>query len=318
MAHKFLQNSTLIRESVAELFSNSDEKYAVVAFVGVDGAEYLPNPKNTTVICWPKAGGTNPEGIRNLLDKGFNVKFCDNLHSKIYWCKNKGVIISSSNLSDNALGDSGLIEYGVFIDDLTYDFKNDVLNKIEMQLREVTDEELDQLDIDTNKFNRKTKISTNINSNNFTYAEWFKRNYKQKWKIVWYSAISEADDITKNEVFEKFGVTKWKNDNDVEPNVFQEGDLVFQFKTDEDEALIPRANGEWFYVDMITSTKKIIQVDNINNVSIPFKIDSSFRKAFKKALSELEWENISDEQQIPKKQFLELIYDYYQDYQGKS
>ena len=82
-------------------------------------------------------------------------------------------------------------------------------------------------------------------------------------------------------------MTKWKNDNDVEVGVFKEGDLVFQFKMDKDEEYIPIANGIWFFVDMISSTNKIIQVDALINVSIPFTIDPSFKKSFKKALSEL-------------------------------
>jgi hypothetical protein len=313
MNHKYLPNSETIRESISDLFSGSDEKIAIAAFVGKNAIDYLPNPKNTTVICWPKAGGTNPDGVRRLLDAGFEVKFCDNLHSKIYWCKGKGVIISSANLSDNALGDGGLIEYGVFIEDREFNFSENVLTHIRKKLRQIKDEELDQLDIDSNKYNRTNKIKTNSTKQNLNYLEWFQRKHKQKWKIVWYSAESKVDNVTKNEVFKRCSVTTWNNDNDVESGVFREGDLVFQFKMDETEEYIKRANGKWLFVDMITSTKKIIQVDLLdNNVSVPFEIDSSFRKSFKKALSELGWDKIRDDKQYPKKGFLKRVYDYYQ------
>ncbi|MDM8568059.1 phospholipase D family protein [Thiotrichales bacterium HSG1] len=308
MKHKFLPNSNSIRKSISELFfEENDEKYAVVAFVGRNAIDYLPNKKNITVICWPKAGGTSPEGIRRLLNAGIDVKFCDSLHSKIFWCKNKGMIISSANLSDNALGDSGLIEYGVMIFDRNYNFHKEVLKKL--QLRKVTKEELDSLDINSNKFNRTNSFTTNTITE--TYSEWFQRKYKQKWKIVWYSETSKADDTTKNEVLRRFGKDiKWKY-NDVEVKKYQEGDLVFQFRVDANEEFIPRANGVWFYVDMVTSTKKIVQVDKLANITVPFKIDSCFRKSFKQALSELGWDMICDDESYPKSEFLKLVYNYF-------
>ncbi len=310
MNHIYLSNSTAIRDSIVELFSGSGEKIALVAFVGKNAIDYLPNSENTTVICWPKAGGTNPEGVRKLLDAGFVVNFCDNLHSKIYWCKDKGVIITSANLSDNALGDRGLIEYGVFIDDQKYNFSKNVLTHIKNKLRPATVEELDQLDIDTNKYNRRNKVKLNSTGRNLSYAEWFNRKHKQKWKIVWFTEESKADDVTTSEVFEKFSVRKWENDNDVDVDVFREGDLIFQFKMDENEEYIPRANGKWFLVDMISSTNKIIQVGQLNNVAIPFEIDSSFKKSFKKALSVLEWDEICDDKAYPKEGFLKKIFEY--------
>ena len=312
MEHRFLENSREIRESIFDLLSGEGEKYAVVGFVGGNAIEYLPNSKKMTVICWPKAGATNPEGVRVLLNSGFDVKFCDNLHSKIFWCESKGVIISSSNLSDNALGDSGLIEYGVFIKDDEYDFHQSVLNNIKGKWRDVTDEELDRLDIDTNKFNRRNDIWADCLSNDQRYSDWYERGCKQKWKIIWYSEELKLDDETKNEVYEKFGATKWKNFNDIDSGIFQEGDVVFQFKMDEDEEYIPRANGKWFYVDMVASTNKIIQIDDIAGVSIPFKVDPIFKKSFKKAFFELGWDKILDNKYHPKKPFLELIYKLYQ------
>lgn len=311
MNKQFLENSREIRESLFDLFSGNDQKYAVVAFVGKNAVDYLPNFKNTTVVCWPKAGGTNPEGIRNLINSGVAVKFCDSLHSKIFWCKSKGLIVSSSNLSDNALGDNGLIEFGVRINDPEYDFHSKVLNPLKACLRNVSEEELDRLDIDNNQFNRKNNIKIDDESNQKNYAEWYKNKHKQKWKIVWYSETSIADEITKNEVFEGFGVKKWKNDNDVNPGVFVEGDIVFQFKMNEDEDTIPRANGKWLYVDMVTTNNKIIQVGEIENIAFPFIVDATFKKAFKRAFSELDWDKIRDDKNFSQNDFLDLIHKYY-------
>lgn len=307
----FLENSRDIRDSLSDLFSSIERKYAVVAFVGKNAIDYLPNFKNTTVVCWPKAGGTNPEGIRKLINSGVTVKFCDHLHSKIFWCESKGIIVSSSNLSDNALGDSGLIEFAVRINDPEYDFCSKVLNPLKKKLRDVSDEELNKLDVENNRFNRKNDIKHSGKSERKDYSEWYKSKHRQKWKIVWYSEISKQDEITKDEVFEEFGVTKWKNDNDVDPGMFSEGDIVFQFKMDEYECTIPRANGKWFYVDMVTSNNKIIQVGKLENIALPFVVDPAFKKAFKRAFSELDWDHICDEKKFSQKKFLDLIYEYY-------
>jgi len=312
MTNQFLENSGEIRSSLLDLFSSSKQKYAVVAFIGKNAIEYLPsNINNTTVVCWPKAGGTNPEGIRRLINVGVTVKFCDYLHSKIFWCESKGLIVSSSNLSDNALGDSGLIEFAVRINDPNYDFYSKVLNPINEKLRDVSDEELNKLDIENNQFNRHNNIKLSDNLKLKNYSEWYKSKHRQNWKIIWYSEPSEADEIMKSEVFEKFSVTKWKNDNDVSPDIFSEGDIAFQFRMNEDVGTIPRANGRWLYVDMVTTNNKIIQVSELENISLPFAIDSNFNKAFKKAFSELKWDQIHNKKQFTKNKFLDLIYNNY-------
>ncbi len=310
MENIFLKNSEEIRESLLELFSGPEEKYAVVAFVGKNAINYLSNSANLTVICWPKAGGTNPEGIRSLLNAEVDVKFCKRLHSKIFWCKGKGLIVSSSNLSDNALGDSGLIEFGVRINDTSYDFHANVLNPLSEKLSAVSDKSLDVLDIENNKFNRVNNIIQQGESELRKYPEWYRSKHRQKWKIVSFSEYSTSDEITKNEVFEEFGVSKWKNDNDVNEGVFSAGDIVFQLKTDE-EFEITRANGKWIYVDMLTTNHKIIQVGDLKNMSLPFEIDSNFKKAFKEAWSELEWDEILDDKQFTQSKLLELINVYY-------
>lgn len=312
MEHEYLENSQMIKESLNDLFSSDEEKVAVVAFVGINGVTYLPKRKNTKVICWPKAGGTNPEGVRRLLSSDIQVKFCDNLHSKVFWCKSNGLIVTSSNLSDNALGEGGLIEFGVKTDDSKYDFQSNVLSKLDV--REVTTEELDALDIEHNKFNRKNNIEVKSEEMARSFPEWYKSEYRQKWKIVFYSEVSEIDEDTKEEVFQEHGVKKWKNDNDIEPDTFSEGDMVFQFKTDEEEESIPRANGKWLYVDMVTSTNKIIQLDEVKNVNVPFNIDSEFKQAFKKAFNEQEeWSDIIDSKNISQNALLESIYSHYQE-----
>lgn len=308
MSQKYLETSQEIRDSIRDLFIGDEEKYAVVAFIGKNATNYLPNSKNLTVICWPKAGGTNPNGIRKLLDKGIRVQFCDNLHSKIFWCKSKGIIITSANLSDNALGENGLIEYGVRINDSHYDFNKSVLNNLHKNIRDVTNKELDLLDINHNKYYRKNPIELTNKTKNINFAEWYKGEHKQKWKVIWYSEESKSDEQTKNEVYQKYHVKDWINDNDADSKSFNEGDIVFQFKMHEEEGKIKRINGKWLYVDMTTTTNKIIQIDEIETISLPFLIDKSFMKSFKKAFNKLEWNEIHDSSYNVNNVLIDAIY----------
>jgi len=108
---KTLTGSQEIRSAIRELLADaSDERIAAVGFVGGDALSFIPEPDGLTVYCWPKPGGTNPDGIDRLMKAGATVHFVDRLHAKIYWSRAHGAIIGSANLTANALGDDGLRE----------------------------------------------------------------------------------------------------------------------------------------------------------------------------------------------------------------
>src|SRR5262245_37865896 len=109
-----LYTAAEVRSAIVRLFSFSrGRRVAISAFVG-DGAEaYLPKPSGIQLICWPKEGGTNPNALRRLMAKGVEVFFCDALHMKVYWAEGRGAVVTSANLSRNALGAGDLKEVGV-------------------------------------------------------------------------------------------------------------------------------------------------------------------------------------------------------------
>jgi len=92
------------------------ERVIAVAFVGADALRFLPSPRNIEIYCWPKAGGTNPHAIEQLLEAGATVKFVDHLHMKLYASVDGGAVIGSANLTANALGEGGLIECGMLLE----------------------------------------------------------------------------------------------------------------------------------------------------------------------------------------------------------
>src|SRR5215210_4527181 len=115
MSIEILSSSKEIKAAIKDIFSvKNQRRVAISAFVGDEANAYLPYPKGIELYCCPKAGGTNPNAIRDLQTRGVEVYFSDSLHMKLYWSK-KGVIITSANLSTYALGSGGLKEIGVLL-----------------------------------------------------------------------------------------------------------------------------------------------------------------------------------------------------------
>src|SRR5690349_21276883 len=127
---QILYTSTDVRSAIIDVFRNSrGRRVAITAFVGNGVESYLPKPKGIELVCWPKAGGTNPEAIRKLIKLGVSVSFSPGLHMKIYWTEDVGAVITSANLSTNALGAGNLMEFGVLVPSKQIDI-NKLLRRI--------------------------------------------------------------------------------------------------------------------------------------------------------------------------------------------
>ncbi len=100
-----------------------DERIALVAFVGHDAAKFLDNPKGIQLYCWLKIPGTNPNGLRSLLNKGVDLFAVNNLHMKLYWSWKRGAVLGSANLSENALENGVQLELAVYLPPKTIDVK---------------------------------------------------------------------------------------------------------------------------------------------------------------------------------------------------
>lgn len=113
---KPLLSATEMRNAIRKVLrSKNDDRTIAVGFVGADPLEWLPTPAGITLYCWPRAGGTHPDGIDALLAADVDVRFVDRLHTKIYFGRRTGVVMGSANLSHNALMDGGLIEAGMLL-----------------------------------------------------------------------------------------------------------------------------------------------------------------------------------------------------------
>jgi len=59
-----------------------------------------------------------------LISLGANLQFADRLHMKVYWSEGSGVVVTSANLSTNALGVGDLKEAGVLLGPESLDIDN--------------------------------------------------------------------------------------------------------------------------------------------------------------------------------------------------
>lgn len=169
---KVLYDSKSIREAINKIFNNNnDRRVAIVAYIGTKAGDYIKNPKGLEIICSPKPGSTDPNTISSFMSKGANIKFSDKLHSKIYWSE-KGCVISSANLSENALS-GNQIETGILIDSSDFDIDKLINNA---NAYEINKDNMDKLRLHTRMINKlPTKIRDIIvnNGHKISFLEWY-------------------------------------------------------------------------------------------------------------------------------------------------
>lgn len=107
MAVDFLKSRSEITKRIRRLFGKADEICCIVAFWGRGADELFRNVdedivERIRIVCNLTSGGTNPQVIEELRNKGFRVKQNSILHSKVYWT-NRGIVVGSANASANGL-----------------------------------------------------------------------------------------------------------------------------------------------------------------------------------------------------------------------
>lgn len=134
-------SNTIEIKKLLKCGSNVD---CAVAFIGGNSSALLPDlPQNSRIICNLDSAATNPYAVKQLIDRGFEVRSCNFLHAKVYIGKDKA-IVSSANLSSNGLSlsedEKGWLEAGYLVTDKTeiskikewfnYIFTSDNITKI--------------------------------------------------------------------------------------------------------------------------------------------------------------------------------------------
>ncbi len=114
-----------IRTAIREILRDpTDERVVAVAFVGSDALSFIQSsPRKMAIYCWPRAGGTNPDAIDELVRADAHVYFVKQLHAKVYWSRKGGALIGSANLTRNALGEKPLLEAAVRVPPGAFDIQ---------------------------------------------------------------------------------------------------------------------------------------------------------------------------------------------------
>ncbi len=207
-----------LRVRVRKLFQNpkaSGRRIVIVAYIGVDYAKFLPNPRGIEIVCSPTPGATSAEAVQKLIAAGARVWFSDRLHMKVYWAEKIGCLITSANLSDNALGMNGLKEMGILVDAAMVD--------IDRLLKEAkpypAKKKLEWLRKEGEKVKlAMAKAGRHVLYDPKGYADWYtdSPNIRKAWKLVCWEgdakpAEAAREFVSKN--FDRSGPWDWLNVN---------------------------------------------------------------------------------------------------------
>ena len=308
-----LYTSGAVKKAIVGLLKTSKARRVVItAFVGNGAEAYLPKPNGLHLICWPKVGGTNPSAIRKLIKNKVKVSFVDSLHMKVYWTEDVGSIITSANLSTNALGSGNLKEVGVFLAPGKVDIDK-LINSL--KTRSVTKRELAELQRQHDLHVKRNKIK--LKSEGLTFKEWYETPLRTAWKFGWADyegdLSSNAQQIVKNE----YNVRDCHNFVAARKKDFVEGDRVLFFLLKKNTV----SQIKWGTIDFVVRISKsdkeyaveypyqAVQVwPNKIYETPPFQIDKAFRQAFLKTIKEFGVEKIQKLKSLtPTKKFTDLL-----------
>lgn len=293
-----LYNSAQIREKIAYLFGQPEgagRRVALVAYIGKNYADYLLCPARIEIVCSPTAGATSAVAVDRLRDAKASVWFSDQLHMKVYWSEKRGCVVTSANLSDNALGIKGLKEAGVWLEPDTVEI--DSLMK-EAQPYKVTDARLERLRRGEEQYKRAMAgIGRRDPDDGFQYLDWYSLSLAARtpWKVGDYVGEDEIAPAAEERLKVEFNRTKVENYLSIKSqHLLDEGNWVLQFEFDYDEKKAT-GNPEWMKVDFVASFEKkraykfqAIQVHPTSSYERPpFRLTPQFKKAFKVAIAKL-------------------------------
>jgi len=287
-SRRVLYNSAEVRSAIIDLFrAGGTNRIAISAFVG-DGAEaYLPCPKDLRLICSPTPGATNPSTLRLLMSKGVTVEFVDGLHMKIYWVENRGAVVTSANLSTNAMGVGGLKEAGVFLPPNEIDIER-VLKQLKPRPAKP---ELRRLDFKHRAYCKRVPWAGTKRKS--SYIEWFESPVREQWKFFTYSTVSlNLSDTAVHSVRQEFGKKPHDWMWSELPRVRKDEWVLCLYATSK------RLRGiHWLFADRVIAVPRsdrnfdpeypyeVIQIHRAKQYPPPpFSIDRQFREATKRVL----------------------------------
>ena len=311
---KILKTTASIRRSIVSLMRPGRvRRVAIVAFVGAGARAFIPRPKGVEIICWPKAGGTNPLELRRLKQMGVNVRFADGLHMKLYWAEGRGTVLTSANLTTNALGSGNLKEIGVLlppdaidIDELIASLKSRRFNKREMRKLE---ERHRKINAGQPRQSEKTE--------RVEYLEWLSHSARSEWKLGWWDGFVQIAKEAKEIVRADFNKREPEYFISCRKKDYRQADWVLCFRLTSKGASTPK----WMFVDFVVKVgrrEKAYCTDNQYQAAQvwtprhyptpPFVVTPAFRAALRAATLKIGVERIkSGRSTNPSARLLKMI-----------
>lgn len=311
---KILYTSADVRKTIIDMFENAmGRRVAITAFVGSGSQAFLRRPEGIELVCWPQAGGTNPDAIRELVRRGVKVSFAKSLHMKVYWTEDQGAVITSANLSKNALGAGNLKEFGIFVPSEQID-----IDRLLRQINAKEDIKGDLLRLD--KAHRKYHIANRVRAERTalsTYPDWYADPYHKEWKVGLFGFYEKFSQNAKDLARIEYGVTQPHDFISTPDGIYSKHEWLLTFTIKNDKPV----DISWLHVDEIVATDKKDKVYDKNNPCqaiqmltkdfyppAPFKIDQRFRSALTKSVKEYQGDDFPVK---PTKRFLNLLYQNY-------
>jgi hypothetical protein len=314
-----LYSSAEIHARIKRLFgqpSAGDQRVALVAYVGGEGARYLPHPKGLRLICNPSAGGTDPDTLRQLIKRGASVEISDNLHMKVYWSRNRGCVITSANASSSALGRSGLKEAGIWLPAGTVKI-NRLIRYAHPRI--VQESDLRRLDAQSREHKKNFRENGKKKRSAPDFLRWYSAPHRSTWKVSWTDeVITGTASTVKEQTATEYGRREPRAWIEVGKNRVRRNDwlLSFTFATRGIKSV------EWIYVDFVVKIgpkeKRYYrpawpyQAVQVHPASIypppPFQITAQFRKAFSAAVKAYKPDRIKEAKtDMPSVRLIDLI-----------
>jgi hypothetical protein len=317
-----LYNQTAIFTAIKRLFSSSKvRRVAIAAFVGDAAESYLPSPTGIELVCWPRAGGTNPRALRSLMGRGVDVWVADRLHMKVYWAEGRGCVIASANLSANALGAGNLKEAGVFV---SSDFVDIDRLLISLKRRRGAEPELRKLDRAHTRFISRNRLPTE--STHPSFLEWLTMPMRPNWKLGWADSDGVASIAAKERTKQEFGIAEPSYFLAAAPGHYTRsgGDWILVFNLAQDSPTQLRWMFSDYVVDVAPKDKKAyckeypchaVQAWPVHRYpGRPFLLDEALRRAFRKALKEYGADKVrSAASMTPPAKLVELIGEHFRE-----
>jgi hypothetical protein len=295
-----LYTSADIRGRIRRLFAPEHRRrrrIICVAYIGADCLDYIPFARGVKIYCSPQPGATIATGLDRLLAAGADLYFINGLHAKLYWTEGVGAVVGSPNLSANALGDEGLIEFALAIPDAERIKPENIIGQ--RRPRRVTPEAIEELrraetllrqsnPLPERRRPKHTVVQRPGSARTVSFTEWITFRGERRLQLLeqWDDYEDSAD--AKAFVKEKYGVQRpFEEVWGMAPDSVTAGSWVLSYERETGQV-----TGWILVTDVIRRPIKDAPDKEYPYLSLqvgdprarpPFACDRAFKRAFKKA-----------------------------------